>query len=234
MSADGDDGYRGEVVGSLLRPAYLKQAVQQYEAGGMTAEELAAAQDRAVLEAIALQNACDLDVITDGEMRRLSWRDPLIRGLAGYGQNPQAGEPLPAGRRATNLPARLQAVTGRLQLLANLPLQEWSFLRQHTDRPYKATLPSLTSASVLWVPGVSDRVYPDRHEYLRDALRLMREVVAQLAAGGVRYVQIDAPRYTHLLGEAGLENFRRLGIDARTWLGEMIALDNALMADSPT
>ena len=57
--------------------------------------------------------------------------------------------------------------------------------------------------------------------------------MAQLAASGIDYVQLDAPRYTHLVSETGLENFRRLGINPDTWLGDMIALDNALMADFP-
>lgn len=62
--------YRAEVVGSLLRPDYLKEAVQRFEAGRMTADDLSAAQDRAALEAIALQESCGVDVITDGEVRR--------------------------------------------------------------------------------------------------------------------------------------------------------------------
>ncbi|HZU05562.1 MAG TPA: methionine synthase [Chloroflexota bacterium] len=231
MSVAAHNAYRSEPVGSLLRPDYLKQAVRQYEAGMLTAEELTAVQDRAVLEAIALQEACDLDVITDGEMRRLSWSDPLTCSLAGYTRNAQAVVPFTSGQ--TQTVARLPAVTGRLQPKTNLPLQELRFLRQHTQRPWKVTLPSMTYASVLWVPGISEQAYPDREEYLRDALTLMREVVAQLVANGARYIQLDAPRYTHLVSEAGRENFRRLGIDVSTWLGEMIALDNALIAGFP-
>ncbi|HWP27903.1 MAG TPA: methionine synthase, partial [Chloroflexota bacterium] len=103
----------------------------------------------------------------------------------------------------------------------------------HTSRPYKATLPSLSYASVLWVPGVSEKAYPTREEYMQDAFRLTKNLVAELVANGVRYIQLDAPRYTHLVSETGRENFRRLGINVDTWLGEMIALDNALMADFP-
>ena len=185
-------------------------------------------------DAIALQEECGIDVITDGEMRRSYWFDPLVESLAGFSWEASAPVPFTGGGAGqTAAPVRLPAVTGRLGLKDNVPLREYEFLRRHTTKPAKATLPSLTYASVLWVPGVSDAVYPDREEYLRDALRLVREMVGQLVAAGVRYIQLDAPRYTHLVSEVGIANFRRVGIDPDSWLGEMIALDNALIEGFP-
>jgi hypothetical protein len=64
---------RSDVVGSLLRPAYLREARQGVRAGRVSEADLHAAEDRAVREAIALQEAAGLDVITDGECRRYSW-----------------------------------------------------------------------------------------------------------------------------------------------------------------
>ncbi len=233
MSAPVATRYRSEVIGSLLRPDYLKQAVEQHDAGQIDDAALGCVEDRAVEEAIRLQEECGIDVITDGEMRRKFWFDPLTASLAGY--NPAV--PAPALFTAGEQPSRelplLPAVTGRLGPKTNLPLRETEFLRQHTRHAYKATMPSLSYASVLYVPGISDKVYPDRGEYMQDALRLARQLVEQLVAAGVRYVQLDAPRYTHLVSEEGLENFRRLGIDTRTWLGEMISYDNQLIAGFP-
>ncbi|HLI29125.1 MAG TPA: methionine synthase [Chloroflexota bacterium] len=233
MSTSPTPGYRAEPVGSLLRPEYLKEAVQRFEAGALGADALAAAQDRAVREAIALQEECGLEVLTDGEMRRWSWSDPLTRGLTGFER--QALSPVPFTREPGRAPVqpRLPAVAARLGHASNLALAEWRFLQALTSRPTKVTLPSLSYASVLWVPGVSERAYPTREEYLADALQLMRAQVAELVAAGVRYIQLDAPRYTHLVSEEGLANFRRLGIDPSRWLDEMVALDNALMADFP-
>jgi 5-methyltetrahydropteroyltriglutamate--homocysteine methyltransferase len=233
MSAPVATRYRAEVIGSLLRPEYLKQAVEQHDAGQITDEDLSRIEDRAVLEAIRLQEECGIDVLTDGEMRRKFWFDPLTASLAGY--NPAV--PAPAIFTAGEQPSRelplLPAVTDRLGPKTNLPLRETEFVRQHTSRPVKATLPSLSYASVLFVPGISDKAYPDRGPYMQDALRLVRQLVEQLVAAGVRYIQLDAPRYTHLVSEEGLENFRRLQIDTRTWLGEMIAFDNQLIQGFP-
>src|SRR5579883_96058 len=233
MSTSPTPGYRAEPVGSLLRPEYLKEAVQRFEAGALGADALAAAQDRAVREAIALQEECGLEVLTDGEMRRWSWSDPLTRGLTGFER--QALSPVPFTREPGRAPVqpRLPAVAARLGHASNLALAEWRFLQALTSRPTKVTLPSLSYASVLWVPGVSERAYPTREEYLADALQLMRAQVAELVAAGVRYIQLDAPRYTHLVSEEGLANFRRLGIDTGTWLGEMIDFDNRLIAGFP-
>jgi 5-methyltetrahydropteroyltriglutamate--homocysteine methyltransferase len=225
--------YRSEVIGSLLRPEYLKEAVRKHEAGQISDAELSKAEDRAVVEAVALQEACDIDVIADGEMRRLYWFDPLTQSLSGFSSEVTAPVPFTSGQGIKMETVPLPAIVRRLQAKRNLPLEEIQFLRQHTSRPFKATLPSLTYASVLWVPGTSDKVYPNRDEAMQDALRLARELVQQLVDAGVTYIQLDAPRYTHLVSEVGIANFRRLGINPDTWLSEMIATDNALIAGFP-
>ena len=62
--------YHAEVLGSLLRPAYLLEARQQFESGQLAPPAFKAIEDRAVNEAVALQESVGLDIITDGEMRR--------------------------------------------------------------------------------------------------------------------------------------------------------------------
>ena len=50
---------------------------------------------------------------------------------------------------------------------------------------------------------------------------------------GTNYVQLDSPRYTHMVSEEGQENLRRVGLDTETWLGQMIEMDNALIREFP-
>jgi 5-methyltetrahydropteroyltriglutamate--homocysteine methyltransferase len=233
MAPSGSTQYRSEVIGSLLRPEYLKDALRKHEAGALSDAQLSEVEDRAVLDAIALQEACDLDVIADGEMRRRYWFDPLTQSLAGFSSEVTAPVPFTSGHGIQMQTVPLPAIVSKLGPKRNLPLEEVQYLRQHTNRPYKATLPSLTYASVLWVPGTSDKVYPNRDEAMQDALRLARQLVQQLVDAGVTYIQLDAPRYTHLVSEVGLANFQRLGINPDTWLSEMIATDNALIAGFP-
>lgn len=229
----GGVNYRAEVVGSLLRPEYLKRAYEQVERGEITALELTAAQDRAGREAIKLQQECGLDVLTDGEVRRRFWFDPLTASL-GYDYRASAPVPFTAGgRRADEAPPKLPVVTQRLRIVENLPLREYVFVREHSRVPTKTTLPGMTYASVLWVPGVSDGAYRDRDEYLADALRLMKEVVRQVVEAGTNYVQLDSPRYTHLVSEEGRANLKKVGLNVDDWLDRMIALDNELIHAFP-
>jgi len=226
--------YRAEVVGSLLRPGYLKEAMAGAEKGQITEDELRGAQDRAGLEAIALQESCGVDVLTDGEVRRSFWFDPLTVSLSGY--NPKVPAPVPfsadEGKKAEP-PPLLPAVTDKLAYRKNLPLEEFRFVRQHARTPAKTTIAGMTYASVLWVPGYSDAVYPDRNEYMQEALELMTRVVQEVVDAGATYVQLDSPRYTHLVSEEGRENLRRVGLDVQTWLADMIAMDNALIRRFP-
>ena len=225
---------RAEVVGSLLRPAWLKEAFEKADRGEIGQEELAAAQDRAGMEAIALQEACGIDVITDGEVRRRAWFDPLTSSLSGYSTEASAPVPFSAGtQRPADAPPQLPVPNERLGLRQNLPLQEFQFVRAHSDRPAKATLPGMTYASVLFVPEISSAAYPDRDEYMADALRLMQKVVGQLVAAGCNYIQLDSPRYTHMVSDEGRANLRRVGLDTGTWLGQMIAMDNGLIGAFP-
>ncbi|HLG11973.1 MAG TPA: methionine synthase [Dehalococcoidia bacterium] len=239
--------YKSEVIGSLLRPQYLKDAMSKAQAGGMTTDELRAVQDRAALDAIALQEACDLDIVTDGEVRRRGWTGPLTVSIAGYGTAPRPADyrvnwnrsdgPPPEstnGQAGQGEPGTVAACIAKLTRgPVNLPLEEMRFLKQHTKRPWKITLPSLAHASVFYVPGASDKVYPDKDDYMNDVRELTTQIVQECIDEGATYVQLDSPRYTHLVSEAGRENFRRLGIDPATWLGEVIAQDNALVDRFP-
>jgi methionine synthase II (cobalamin-independent) len=228
------NGYHCEIVGSLLRPDWLKEAMERDEAGEIDKAELTELQERASRENLALQEECGIEVVTDGETRRRFWFDPLTASLSGY--DPTAPAPVPfhaGGDQPDGPPPRLPAVTAKLGIAQNLPLIEYEFAKANTDRPVKVTLAGMTYASVLWVPGISEEAYPDREEYMRDALRLMEEVVGEVVDAGADYVQLDSPRYTHLVSEEGQENLRRVGLDTETWLSQMIDYDNQLINAFP-
>ena len=82
--------YRADTIGSLLRPVYLKEARLASEAGVLPTPEFKRIEDRAVDEALALQEAADLDVVTDGEMRRYLFTGVLTEAIDGIEQIPGA------------------------------------------------------------------------------------------------------------------------------------------------
>ena len=173
-------------------------------------------------------------MLTDGEVRRRFWFDPLTTSLSGY--NPDESAPVPftrGGSAPAEPPPRLPVATEKLGIARSLPEIEYRFVRDHTDRPTKVTIAGMTYASVLYVPGLSDTVYPDREEYMDDALRLMGEVVRRAVDAGATHVQLDSPRYTHMVSEEGQANLRTLGLDTSTWLARMIEYDNRLIRSVP-
>ncbi|WP_374191027.1 hypothetical protein [Candidatus Symbiopectobacterium sp. 'North America'] len=62
--------FRANVVGSLLRPAAIKEARLQFQSGAIHAEQLRAVEDAEILRAVELQREAGLQVVTDGEFRR--------------------------------------------------------------------------------------------------------------------------------------------------------------------
>lgn len=147
---------RAEVVGSLLRPGYLREARQALREGRADASALRAAEDRAVLEAIALQESAGLDVISDGEMRRASWiatiplreEDPAFRPpVSGYeffsnlgpgwirGWRDSAGRPV-------QRPGQRAAVTRKLRVERDIVAEEYRVVKAHARRRSRYTLPA--------------------------------------------------------------------------------------------
>jgi methionine synthase II (cobalamin-independent) len=132
------NGPRAEVVGSLLRPDYLKEAVAKHQAGELDDAGLREVQDRAVRERIALQEECGIEVVTDGEMRRTAWTDPLTAGLRGFGRSEQIGLFSQEGPRRSMLPA----LTGEVALERNMPRRALSFARRHATPPVNPNRPT--------------------------------------------------------------------------------------------
>ena len=79
-----------DVVGSLLRPAELLKAREDLTAGTMTLPEFKKIEDRAVNAAVALQEEAGLEVVTDGEMRRLSFQSQMTGAVDGFWKNGSA------------------------------------------------------------------------------------------------------------------------------------------------
>lgn len=75
--------FRADVVGSLLRPAAIKEARQQRQSGAIDAARLRQIEDREILRAVELQRQSGLRVVTDGEFRRAWWHFDFFEGLLG-------------------------------------------------------------------------------------------------------------------------------------------------------
>ena len=221
--------YRAEAIGSMLRPEYLKRTRFDFAADRLSTAQFKAIEDRAVNEAIALQEEAGLDVVTDGEMRRSTFIAPLtdyVEGLEPVDfmtrpwRKPTAEE--------TELPAPL-AVTGKLRRRRSLAAEEFAYARGRAKRPLKATLPSPLMMSFLWSPEFSAAAYQDPFALFADAADILRDEVRELAALGCDYIQIDAPELATLVDpQTRRRAYEMNGVSTERMLGEGIELLNAV------
>ncbi|HEX3803386.1 MAG TPA: cobalamin-independent methionine synthase II family protein [Solirubrobacteraceae bacterium] len=227
-------GARADVVGSLLRPPALLDARARWLGGDLDTHSYKQVEDRAVDEALALQESCGLDVVTDGEMRRMFFSGVITDAVEGIELTPgqttvwQSGA-AEAEALEIQLPA---AVTGRVRFRRSLATEEFSYARGRTDRLIKVTLPSPTMFGYFWSPEKSTAAYREPFELFRDATQIIRQEVRELARLGCRYIQIDAPELVTLVDPTHADYFAHLGIDPERLLDEGVELVNAC-ADHP-
>ena len=152
--------HRSDVVGSLLRPAYLAEARRDAESGRLGPAEFKRIEDRAVDEAVALQEAAGLDVVTGGEMRRYAFFGHLIEALDGFDRF--GGWAIPfRNEDGEQLVFKRPVVVERLRWRRSMCGEEFAYLRARARRPAKTTLISVQQAAAYYDPG--SRAPPTRH-----------------------------------------------------------------------
>ena len=228
-----------DVVGSLLRPPELLKAREGFSAGKIPPAELKAVEDRAVDEAVALQEGAGLEVVTDGEMRRQSFQGQMTDAVDGFGEHGLSaflwGEwrgDERVGDRQTERPASL-GVVGKLRRKRHLSAEEFAYLRAKTTRIPKVTLPSPSLFVNFWPTNRSVPAYPTLDSFLADVVEILRDEVAELVRLGATYIQIDAPHYTALLDPKTRAFYESQGWSLDAWLSRGIEMDNAVMAGFP-
>jgi 5-methyltetrahydropteroyltriglutamate--homocysteine methyltransferase len=229
-----------DVVGSLLRPPDLLRAREDVVAGRIVQAEFKRIEDWAVDQAVALQEAAGLDVVTDGEMRRLSFQSQLPEAVEGFGEwdidaflwGDWKGSAGVVADQSTPRPRQL-GVSSKLRRKRHLSAEEFTYLRRRTTRIPKITLTSPSLWANFWSPERSRGAYPTLDAFLADVVDIMRDEVAELARLGATYIQIDAPHYPLLLDPATRAFYEAQGWSLEQWLSQGIAMDNALMDGFP-
>ena len=241
------DTVRVDHVGSLLRPAWLKEVYARHGQSQASDAELTEAQDRAVRAVITQQEALGLPVVTDGEYRRLNFQDSFsgsITGLAFELERIQAYEQRLAGAKPLQrwevgglkegkpVSIRRRAVE-RIRLSRNLPLQEYLFARSVARRPVKVTLIDTDRIVERFHHEKSRSVYREIADFVNDVVSVQRRMVSELVEAGCAYIQIDGPSYTRYVDPPSLERIRALGEDPLASLERAIEADNAVIAGFP-
>ena len=222
-----------DVIGSLLRPPKLLAAQKHFAAGTATAAQIKEIEDRAVDEAVTLQESVGLEIVTDGEMRRQSFQSQMTAAVSGFGAYDLDaflwGEWYDEqGMQKKRRPRHLGA-TAKLKRLRFLSTDEFSYLKSKTNRIPKITLPSPGLWANFWSPKYSCDAYPTLDDFLNDIVAILRDEVTELVRLGATYIQIDAPHYGLLLDPGTRSFYEGLGWNFDKWLSFGIELDNAVM-----
>ena len=224
--------YRSDVIGSLLRPDYLKEARKKRASGELTHAEFKKIEDRAVNEAIDTQLKAGLDVITDGEMRRYAFFGHLIDAVEGYDKF--GGWAIPFhDEEGHELVFKRPVVVSKLKRVRPMCEEEFVYLRAKTDHPAKVTIISAQQAAAYYNAETSKDAYPNIEAYLTDLVDILKTEVEELIRLGCTYIQIDAPQYAALIDPGIREGYRQRGTDPDKLLDRCIELDNAVIGNHP-
>ncbi|MBI4483918.1 MAG: methionine synthase [Acidobacteria bacterium] len=242
------DTLRVDQVGSLLRPAWLKEVYTRHGRGEAGGQELGEAQDRAICDVIAKQEALQLPVVTDGEYRRVNFQDSFTNSVTGWAverETIQAAEKRVAdakplqrwemgGFTLEGQPASIRRpVAARLRLAVNQPLQEYQFAKSVARKPVKVTLIDTDRIVERFDLESSRPVYQDIERFRSDVISIERRIVSELVDACCGYIQIDGPSYTRYLDPPSLERMRARGEDPLDNMERSIRADNAVIAGFP-
>ncbi len=223
--------HHSDVIGSLLRPRYLQQARAAHEAGQLSAPEFKRIEDRAVDQAIAMQEGAGLDVITDGEFRRFSFFDQIIGELNGVEPIEGAGVHFHSATEEWEWHSPF-TVTGKISQRRKLTVEEFAYSRARAARTVKVTLPSPLFIYSLWSPELTGAVYTDAYEMFTDAAAIIKAEAEELARLGCTYIQIDSPDIGTMVDPENRELRESLGMPTERTLAEGLDIINSV-ADVP-
>ena len=221
--------YRADHVGSFLRPAEVLEA---RKSGAGDIREI---EDRHILRVLKRQKEIGLDAFTDGEFRRTNFMSDFTDAVEGFDfgdavqrkWNEEKKEGAGAAVSSIN-----GIVTSELKQRQPLTGRELPFMREHAPGPIKITLPSATQfPAISFKYGITDKIYRDPYAMLEAVTAIMADDVRGLAASGISYLQIDAPRYSYYLDPkwtAWME--QELRVDPAQMLTASLKADNACFA----
>jgi 5-methyltetrahydropteroyltriglutamate--homocysteine methyltransferase len=224
--------FRADQVGSLLRPAPLKDARAKREKGEISAAQLKEIEDREIAKVIKRQQDIGLKSITDGEFRRAFWNYDFLGELDGV--EAYLGERKIKFQGPQPKPMMLR-VTGKLGSFSGHPmLEHFRFVQQHASGTPKMTIPSPTSLHFRYGrDAVPASIYPAMDDFYRDLGQAYRKAVRAFADAGCRYLQLDEVNLAYLCDPKLRQLVQDRGEDPDSLPGAYAAMINAAMSDIP-
>lgn len=228
--------FKYDIVGSFLRPDYLKKARKDYSEGKINNEELKNIEDKAIIELIEKQKKIGLPVITDGEFRRNSWHLDFMWAFNGVGH-----QKTKSGIRFHGEPALIDDtfLTGKISVDKHPFVEHFKFVKKFEDENTVARQTIPAPAQFLFQMLIPDNIektkeiYPNEEDLINDIAEGYRKVIQDLYEAGCKNVQFDDctwgvcvdPNACFILGtnEEGLQKV----------IEKLIRINNLAIEDKP-
>jgi 5-methyltetrahydropteroyltriglutamate--homocysteine methyltransferase len=226
---NGKPPFRADHVGSLLRPPALRGARIARAEGRIDAAALRAVEDRCIAEAIDRQRAIGLRAVTDGEYRRAYWHYDFLARLGGVELYDREQAIQFKGGHVINQGLR---VIGKVHWQPHPFTEDFRFVAAQAGGAVpKQTIPS---PSVLHYRGgrrgVDAVIYPELEPFFADLCTAYAGAVAEFAAAGCHYLQLDEVNLAYLCDPEQIAELRDRGEKVEGLLGTYAALINGAIA----
>ena len=223
--------FRADHVGSLLRPAALKEARTRHAKGEIGAAELKAVEDREIAAVIRKQEAVGLKLATDGEFRRSWWQFDFYKGLGG-------AELYSTGRgivfAGVETKAESVRIVGKVGFSGHPHLDHFRFLADHTKVVPKMTIPAPSTLHFRQGrQSISRQVYPDLDSYFEDVAVAYRKAIRAFYDAGCRYLQLDDTAWSMICDPKERAASKQRGDDPDSLPAHYARMTNQALAGRP-
>jgi 5-methyltetrahydropteroyltriglutamate--homocysteine methyltransferase len=219
--------YRADQVGSFLRPPELLEARKN---PAVTPGQLRELEDKHILRVLEKQRELGFKIFSDGELRRRGFMSDFHESVEGLDPNGEivrlwkGNEPQLSGSLAG-------IVCEKIRQKKRLTGHEVRFLKAHSPGDIKMTVPTANQfPAIAYKKGISERAYATHSDFLWDVAPIIKREIAALVNEGVRYVQIDAPRYSYYIDPKWRQYVKsEMGVEPDQALDEAIRVDNSCL-----
>src|SRR6478736_924714 len=231
-AAQGRPPFRADHVGSLLRPAALRQAFRRHATREISDAEFGKLHDQCIRDVLAMQEEVGLKVVSDGEFRRGSYWGRFVERTDGFAIKPASFKFRNDAGHEVEFTAPY--ATKKIKRLQPLALDEFLFLRGATKLTGKITLPAPSTMHFYRCDDYADRAaYSDVDSFFADLAKVFQQEIAELAKAGCRYVQLDEVAVALLCDPAIRDEIKRSGSDPDALVDLYIKSINDAVAKCP-
>ena len=202
--------FRADHIGSLLRPAALKEARAKHAKGELDAAGLKAVEDREIERVIRKQEEVGLKLATDGEFRRSWWHFDFFRGLKGV----EMISAPPIKFHGVETKAEAIKIVGKVDFAGHPHIEHFKFLKAHCNVTPKMTIPAPSTFHFRQGRAmVSREAYPDLDNYFADIATAWGKAIRAFYDSGCRYLQLDDTAWAMICDPSERQHSRERGDD---------------------